>query len=121
MEANPCIYKKVDKVLDGGKIKLKHSIRALYVDDLLVACSIKTMCKNLEASFQVKFKMMILGGVRHILSVDVHSSLEHHLVHLFRKKSSIKLPKTQKKHNNNSHMGPYGLKKTHAIHTNSNS
>jgi hypothetical protein len=48
MEADPCIYKTVDKVLEGGKVKLQHSIVALYVDDLLVGCSNNTMCKNLQ-------------------------------------------------------------------------
>ena len=82
MEADPCIYKKVYKVLEGGRVKLKHSIVAFYVDDLLVACSNKTMCKNLEAEFQKKFKMKILGEVRHILGMDVYNNMENHMVHL---------------------------------------
>jgi hypothetical protein len=48
MESDPCIYKKIDKVLEGDRIKLNHLIVALYVDDVLVACSNKTLCKNLE-------------------------------------------------------------------------
>ena len=52
MEADPCIYKKVDKVLEGGRVKLKHSIVALYVDDLLVACSNKICVRTWRQHFK---------------------------------------------------------------------
>ena len=34
MEADPCIYKKAERVKVDGKDQLRHSIVALYVDDL---------------------------------------------------------------------------------------
>jgi Reverse transcriptase (RNA-dependent DNA polymerase) len=46
MEADPCIYKKTDRVKVDGKDQIKHSIVALYVDDLLVACPTTKMCKD---------------------------------------------------------------------------
>jgi hypothetical protein len=51
MEADPCIYKKTERVKVDGKDQIKHSIVALYVDDLLVAFSTTKMCKDLEALF----------------------------------------------------------------------
>jgi Reverse transcriptase (RNA-dependent DNA polymerase) len=67
MEADPCIYKKTERETERerererervkvyGKEQIKHSLVALYVDDLLVACSITRMCKDLVALFQSEF------------------------------------------------------------------
>ena len=51
LEADPCIYKKTERVKVDGKDQIRHSIVALYVDDLLVACSTTKMCKDLETLF----------------------------------------------------------------------
>jgi Reverse transcriptase (RNA-dependent DNA polymerase) len=66
MEADPCIYKKTERVKVDGKDQIKHSIIALYVDDSLVACSTTRMCKDLETLFQSEFQMNIMGEVRYI-------------------------------------------------------
>ena len=55
MEADPCIYKQTERVKVDGKEQVRHSIVALYVDDLLVACSTTRMCKDLEKLFQSAF------------------------------------------------------------------
>ena len=59
-----------------GKEQIRHSIIALYVDDLLVACSTTRMCKDLEALFQSEFQMKILREVKYILGMEVHNNLK---------------------------------------------
>jgi heme oxygenase len=44
LEADPCIYKKTECGMVNGVMKDKHYIIALYVDDLLIACSTPQMC-----------------------------------------------------------------------------
>ena len=82
MEADPCIYKKTERVNVDGKDQIKHSIVALYVDDLLVACSTTRMCKDLEALFQSEFQMKIMGEVRYILGMEVSNDLKNHEIHM---------------------------------------
>jgi Reverse transcriptase (RNA-dependent DNA polymerase) len=76
MEADPCIYKKTEKVKVDGKEQVRHSIVALYVDDLLVACSTTRMCKDLEELFQSKFQMKILEEVKYIPGMEVDNDLK---------------------------------------------
>ena len=46
LEADPCIYKKTVRGMVNGAMKCKHYIIALYVDDLLIACSTPQMCNG---------------------------------------------------------------------------
>jgi Reverse transcriptase (RNA-dependent DNA polymerase) len=82
MEADPCIYKKKERVKVDGKDQIKHSIVALYVDDLVVACSTTRMCKDLEALFQSEFQMKIIGEVRYTLGMEVNNDLKNHEIHM---------------------------------------
>ena len=82
MEADPCIYKKTESVKVDGKDQIKHSIVALYVDDLLVACSTTKMCKDPEALFQSEFQMKIMGEVRYILGMEFNNDLKNHEIHM---------------------------------------
>ena len=61
---------------------LRNSLIALYVDDLLIACSNKKMCRDLEKEFSAEFSMKIMGSVNHILGMDVRNSVDNHTVHL---------------------------------------
>ena len=63
-------------------MKERHALIALCVDDLLIACSNKKMCRNLEKEFSAEFSMKIMGSVNHILGMDVRNSVENHTVHL---------------------------------------
>jgi len=76
MEVDPCIYKKKERAKVDGKKQIRHSIVALYVDDLLVACSTTNMCKDLEELFQSEFQMKIMGEVRYILGMEVNNDLK---------------------------------------------
>jgi len=82
MEADPCIYKKKERAKVDGKKQIRHSIVALYVDDLLVACSTTNMCKDLEELFQSEFQMKIMGEVRYILGMEVNNDLKNHEIHI---------------------------------------
>ena len=55
--------------MEKGVTKYRHSLVALYVDDLIIACSNQQLCNNLEKSFAKKFKMKILGETSHILEI----------------------------------------------------
>ena len=82
LEADPCIYKKTVIQEVKGVKKEQHALIALYVDDLLIACSNKQMCKDLEKEFSAEFSMKMMGSVNHILGMDVRNSVENHTVHL---------------------------------------
>ena len=82
MEADPCIYKKTERVKIDGKKQVRHSIVALYVDDLLVACSTTRMCKDLEELFQSEFQMKITGEVKYILGMEINNDLNKHEIHM---------------------------------------
>jgi Reverse transcriptase (RNA-dependent DNA polymerase) len=62
-------------------MKEQHALIALYVDDLLIACFNKKMCRDLEKEFCAEFSMKIMGSVNHILGIDVRNSVENHTVH----------------------------------------
>ena len=51
-------------------MKERHALIALYVNDLLIACSNKKMCRDLEKEFSAEFSMKIMGSVNHILGMD---------------------------------------------------
>ena len=57
-------------------MKEQHALIALYVDDLLIACSNKKMCRDLEKEFSAEFSMKIMGSVNHILGMDVRNCVE---------------------------------------------
>ena len=82
MEADPCIYKNKERVKVDGKEQIRHSIVALYVDDLLVACSKIRMCKDLEALFQSEFQMKIMGEVKYLLGMEMKNDLNNHEIHM---------------------------------------
>ena len=82
LEADPRIYKKTVLKEENGVTKEQHALIALYVDDLLIACSNKKMCRDLEKEFSAEFSMKIMGSVNHILGMDVRNSVENHTVHL---------------------------------------
>ena len=82
MEADPCIYKKTERVKVDGKEQVRHSTVALYVDDLLVACSTTRMCKDLEDLFQSEFQMKIMGEVKYILGMEINNDLNNHEIHM---------------------------------------
>jgi Reverse transcriptase (RNA-dependent DNA polymerase) len=54
---------------------------ALYVDDLIIACSNQDLCNKLEKRFAGKFKMKILDKVNHILGMDVKVNVPYHTIH----------------------------------------
>ena len=82
MEADPCIYKKTERVKVDGKEQIRHSIVAFYEDDLLVQCSTTRMCKVLEALFQSEFQMKIMEEVKYILGMEVNNDLKTHEIHM---------------------------------------
>jgi Reverse transcriptase (RNA-dependent DNA polymerase) len=61
LEADPCIYKKTVPKEVNGVMKEQHALIALYVDDLLIACSSNKMCRDLENEFFAEFSMKIMG------------------------------------------------------------
>jgi Reverse transcriptase (RNA-dependent DNA polymerase) len=57
LETDLCIYKKTVRGMNNGVMKNKHYIIALYVDDLLIACSsAHQMCNELEKAFNKTFQ-----------------------------------------------------------------
>jgi hypothetical protein len=60
LKADPCIYKKTVLMEENGVIKERHALIALYVVDLLIACSNKKMCRDLEKEFSAEFSMKII-------------------------------------------------------------
>ena len=60
----------------------KYSIVALYVDDLIIACSNIHMCKDLEKEFKKQYHMKILRKIKHILGIDVEIDPVTHVVHV---------------------------------------
>jgi hypothetical protein len=81
LEADPCIYRKTEKFLEKGIVKEKHSLVALYVDDLIIACSNKDLCTKLERQFSQRFNMKILGTISHILGMDVRVDAHNHTIY----------------------------------------
>jgi Reverse transcriptase (RNA-dependent DNA polymerase) len=106
MEVDPCIYKKTERVKVDGKHQIKHSIVALYVDDLLVACSITKLCKDLESFFQSEFQMKIMGEVRYILGMEVNNDLKNHEIHKSQCKYIKQLLNDYNKYNNKVYDSP---------------
>ena len=82
LEADPYIYKKSVLREENGVMKEQHALIALYVDDLLIACSSKNMCRDLEKEFSAEFSIKIMGSANHILGMDVRNCVENHTVHL---------------------------------------
>ena len=80
MEADSCIY--IRPQWDEATQCNKYSIVALYVDDLIIACSNIHMCKELEREFKRKYHMKILGEIKHILGMDVEINPVTHVVHV---------------------------------------
>ena len=69
MEADSCIY--VRPQWDEAAQCNKYSIVALYVDDLIIACSNIQMFKDLKKEIKKQYHMKILGEIKHILGMDV--------------------------------------------------
>jgi Reverse transcriptase (RNA-dependent DNA polymerase) len=82
LEADPCIYKKTVLKKENGVMKERHALIALYVDNLLIACSNKWMYRDLVRKFSAEFSMKIMGSVNHTLGMDARNSVENHTVHL---------------------------------------
>ena len=80
MEADSCIYIRPER--DEATQCNKYSIVALYVDDLILACSNIQMCKNLEKEFKKQYRMKVLGEIKHILGMDVEIDPVTHVVHM---------------------------------------
>jgi Reverse transcriptase (RNA-dependent DNA polymerase) len=80
IEADSCIY--IRPQWDEATQCNKYSIVALYVDDLIIACSNIQLCKDLEKEFKKKYHMKILGEIKHILNMDVVINLVTHVVHV---------------------------------------
>ena len=80
MEADSCIYIRPE--WDDAAQCNKYSIVALYVDDLIIACSNIQMCKNLEKEFGKQYHMKVLGEIKHILGMDVEIDPVTHVVHM---------------------------------------
>ena len=80
MEADSCIYIRPER--DEATQCNKYSIVALYVDDLILACSNIQMCKNLEKEFKKQYRMKVLGEIKHILGMDVEINPVTHVVHI---------------------------------------
>ena len=78
-DADPCIYKRTEMSPDN---KEHFSMVALYVDDLIIACSHPKEYQRLEAEFQRRYSMKILRSLKHILGMDVHYDLHNHAIHL---------------------------------------
>ena len=62
---------ETDTYVEKSVTMYKHSLVALYKNDLIIACSNQQLCNNLKESFAKKFKMKILGEFSHILGMDV--------------------------------------------------
>jgi hypothetical protein len=78
-DADPCIYKRTEK---GPNNKDQYTIVALYVDDLIIATSVKDSYKKLESEFQTRFSMKIMGTLKHILGMDVHYDLQNRAIYV---------------------------------------
>ena len=76
---------------------------ALYVDDLIIACSHPKGYQRLEAEFQRRYSMKILGPLKHILGMDVHYDIHNHAIHL----SQSMYIKTYNKYGPNGKLKPY--------------
>jgi Reverse transcriptase (RNA-dependent DNA polymerase) len=80
MEADSFIY--VRPQWDEAAHCNKYSAVALYVDDLIIACSNIQMCKNLVKEIKKQYHMEILGEIIHILGIDVEIDPVTHVVHV---------------------------------------
>ena len=63
LEADPGIYRKTVRGMVDGVMKNKHYLIALYVDELIIACSTPQMCNELEKAFKKHFKMNVTDTV----------------------------------------------------------
>ena len=54
----------------------------MYVDDLIIATSVKDNYKRLESEFQTQFSVKILGPLKHILGMDVHYEPRSSSIHV---------------------------------------
>jgi Reverse transcriptase (RNA-dependent DNA polymerase) len=59
-------------------MKEQHALIALYVDDLLITCSSKKICRDLEKELSAECSIKIMGSVNHILGMDLRNSVENH-------------------------------------------
>jgi hypothetical protein len=82
MEADPCIYIKEFKVDDKGVQKTQYQIVALYVDDLIIAASIKNLLTALEGVFESRFKMKKLNQIKQILGMGVHHDKDRNIIYV---------------------------------------
>ena len=63
MEADPCIYIREVIVDVKGMKKTQYQLVALFVDDVIIAASIKNLLTNLEEVFESRFKMKKLHQI----------------------------------------------------------
>ena len=80
MDSDSCIY--VRPQWDEAAQCNKYSIVALYVDDLIIACSNIKMCTDLEKEFKKQYHMKILGEIKHILGMVVEIDPVTRVVHV---------------------------------------
>ena len=66
----------------GPNNKEQYTIVALYVDDLIIATSVKDNYKRLESEFQTRFSVKILGSLKHIPGMDVHYEPRNSSIHV---------------------------------------
>ena len=100
LEADPGIYRKtVRRMVKNGVMKNKHYLIALYVDELIIACSTPQMCNELEKAFKKHFKMKILESIKHILGMDVYNNLDEHKVYISQRQYIVDSVKRYSKYN----------------------
>lgn len=61
--ADPCLYKRVTKK--------RNTFIAVYVDDMVIACSSETEFQEIMATLEKKFKMSLLGNLKLFLGMHV--------------------------------------------------
>jgi Reverse transcriptase (RNA-dependent DNA polymerase) len=79
----------------------------LYVDDLIIATSVKDNYKKLESEFQNRFSMKIMGTLKHILGMDVHYDLQNRTIHVSQAQYIKQSVKTYNKYGPSGKLKPY--------------
>jgi Reverse transcriptase (RNA-dependent DNA polymerase) len=78
-EADPCIYKRTEK---GPNNKDQYTIVPLYVDDLIIATSVKDNYKKMKSELQTRFSMKIMGTLKRIFGMNVHYDIHNRAIHV---------------------------------------
>jgi hypothetical protein len=106
LEADPCIYRKeVTTTVNNVETK-QYIFITLYVDDLIISASTKSLIRELKKSLCLKFKMKDLGVIKQILGMGVLHDRINHKIYLSQSQYIKQLLKEYSRYNIKSYNTP---------------